>query len=150
MRLVFADTLYRGAILHPLDQYRAQVIRAWEELGFSKGRSRTCSSIFAARSNRHEGGSGEAEARPVPRGGATMMMKGGTTMAHSLRLRLEYWKDGKWLVSQSSQVPGVFSQGATLDELEDNIRDAYRMMLEEQTQASAATPVETKEIELPA
>ena len=26
MRLVFADTLYWGAILHPLDQYRAQVI----------------------------------------------------------------------------------------------------------------------------
>ncbi len=33
MRLVFADTLYRGAILHPHDQYRAQVIRARESLG---------------------------------------------------------------------------------------------------------------------
>ena len=27
MRLVFADTLYWGAVLHPLDQYRAQVVR---------------------------------------------------------------------------------------------------------------------------
>ena len=33
MRLVFADTLYWGAVLHPLDQYRAQVIRAREALG---------------------------------------------------------------------------------------------------------------------
>lgn len=33
MRLVFADTLYWGAILHPLDQYRAQVIRVREALG---------------------------------------------------------------------------------------------------------------------
>ena len=27
MRLVFADTLYWGAVLRPLDQYRAQVVR---------------------------------------------------------------------------------------------------------------------------
>jgi hypothetical protein len=33
VRLVFADTLYWGAILYPLDQYRAQVVRAREELG---------------------------------------------------------------------------------------------------------------------
>jgi len=33
VRLVFADTLYWGAVLHPLDQYRAQVIRAREALG---------------------------------------------------------------------------------------------------------------------
>ena len=45
--------------------------------------------------------------------------------------RMEYWKDGKWYVGRLPQVPGVFSQGATLDELEQNIRDAYRLMLEE-------------------
>ena len=71
-------------------------------------------------------------------------------MAHSLRLRLEYWKDGKWFVGRLAQVPGVFSQGATLDELEDNIRDAYQLMLAEQTQAPVSAPVETKEIEVPA
>ena len=71
-------------------------------------------------------------------------------MAHSLRLRLEYWKDGKWFVGRLVQVPGVFSQGATLDELEDNIRDAYQLMLAEQTQAPVSAPVETKEIEVPA
>jgi predicted RNase H-like HicB family nuclease len=50
----------------------------------------------------------------------------------SLRLQLEYWKDGAWFVGRFPQVPGVFSQGATLDELEENIRDAYRMMLDEE------------------
>jgi predicted nucleic acid-binding protein len=33
VRLVFADTLYWGAALHPNDQYRAQVISAREALG---------------------------------------------------------------------------------------------------------------------
>ncbi len=33
MRLVFADTLYWGATLHPHDQYRAQVVRARGALG---------------------------------------------------------------------------------------------------------------------
>jgi len=39
-------------------------------------------------------------------------------------------------VGRLPQVPGVFSQGATLEELEENIRDAYRMMLDEQATAS--------------
>jgi predicted nucleic acid-binding protein len=33
VRLVFADTLYWGAVLHPHDPYRAQVIRTREVLG---------------------------------------------------------------------------------------------------------------------
>jgi uncharacterized protein len=33
VNLVFADTLYWGAALHPHDQYRAQAIRAREALG---------------------------------------------------------------------------------------------------------------------
>ena len=37
---------------------------------------------------------------------------------------LEFWKDGEWLVGRLKGVPGVFSQGHTLTELEDNIRDA--------------------------
>jgi len=42
---------------------------------------------------------------------------------------MEYWKDGKWHIGRLPQVPGVFSQGATLEER--NIQDAYRLMLEE-------------------
>ena len=60
---------------------------------------------------------------------------------------MEYWKDGKWYVGRLPQVPGVFSQGSTLDELEQNIRDAYRLMLEEQSSPDA-TEVETREIEV--
>ena len=71
-------------------------------------------------------------------------------MPHSLRFRLEYWRDGEWFVGRLPQVRGVFSQGATLEELEENIRDAYQLMLEEQTQAPVTAPVETKEIEVEA
>jgi predicted RNase H-like HicB family nuclease len=43
---------------------------------------------------------------------------------------MEYWQDGRWYVGRLTEVPGVFSQGETLEKLEENIRDAYRMMLE--------------------
>ena len=71
-------------------------------------------------------------------------------MSHSLRFRLEYWRDGDWFVGRLPQVLGVFSQGATLDELEDNIRDAYQLMTEEQPQTPISAPVEVKEIEVQA
>jgi predicted RNase H-like HicB family nuclease len=67
-----------------------------------------------------------------------------------LCFQLEYWKDGSWFVGRLPRVPGVFSQGGTLHELEDNIRDAYRMMLEEQDPPPAECLVATKEIEVPA
>jgi predicted RNase H-like HicB family nuclease len=54
-------------------------------------------------------------------------------MPQAIRFRLEYWKDGDWYVGRLPQIPVVFSQGATLQELEENIRDAYRLMLEEQS-----------------
>ena len=44
---------------------------------------------------------------------------------------LEYWEDDGWLVGKSKEIPGVFSQGKTLEELKENVIDAYRMMLEE-------------------
>jgi predicted RNase H-like HicB family nuclease len=43
---------------------------------------------------------------------------------------LEYWTDEGWFVGRLKEVPGVFSQGESLDELKENIADAYRMMLE--------------------
>ncbi len=48
------------------------------------------------------------------------------------RLTLEYWIDDTWYVGRLREVPGVFSQGETLEELEENIRDAYRLMLSAQ------------------
>lgn len=68
----------------------------------------------------------------------------------ALRLQLEYWQDGNWVVGRLPQVPGVFSQGATLEELEENIRDAYRMMLAGQDIPPIEAMVRSKEIELSA
>jgi len=45
------------------------------------------------------------------------------------------------------EVPGVFSQGETLEELEHNITDAYRMMMaEEESAYSPSTAVKVKEV----
>ncbi len=66
----------------------------------------------------------------------------------SLRFQMEYWKDGAWFVGRLPQVPGVFSQGATLGELENNLRDAYLLMVEEQQLSPGDRCVEIKEIEV--
>lgn len=47
------------------------------------------------------------------------------------RFTLEYWREDGWYVGKLKEVPGVFSQGETLKELEENIRDAYKLMAEE-------------------
>ncbi len=44
---------------------------------------------------------------------------------------MEFWIDEGWYVGRLREVPGVFSQGETLEELEENLRDAYRMLREE-------------------
>ena len=43
---------------------------------------------------------------------------------------LEYWMDDGWYVGRLKEVPGVSSQGETLDELKENIEDAHHMMIE--------------------
>lgn len=44
------------------------------------------------------------------------------------RFTLEYWKDEGWYVGRLKEVPGVFSQGKSVRELKENIRDAYGLM----------------------
>jgi predicted RNase H-like HicB family nuclease len=58
---------------------------------------------------------------------------------------LEYWMDEGWYIGRLKEVPGVFSQGETLAELEENIRDAYQLV-QEDAQELQATEVQTKEI----
>lgn len=58
---------------------------------------------------------------------------------------LEYWIDDDWYVGRLREVPGVFSQGESLEELEHNIRDAYQLMLEEEDPLQI-TAVQTKDI----
>ncbi len=49
-------------------------------------------------------------------------------------MTLEYWPDDGWYVGRLVEVPGVFSQGATVAELEENIRDAYDLVIEDQAE----------------
>ncbi len=52
-------------------------------------------------------------------------------MKHSFTL--EYWQDDGWYVGKLKEVPGVFSQGETIKELEENIEDAYKLVMGEET-----------------
>lgn len=61
---------------------------------------------------------------------------------------LEYWKDGEWLVGRLKEVPDVFSQGKTLEELEENIRDAYALMREDATLPEFAAQAKEVTIEV--
>ena len=54
--------------------------------------------------------------------------QGGPSMRRSFTL--EYWIDDDWYVGRLKEIPGVFSQGETLSELEENIRDAYQLLVE--------------------
>ena len=48
------------------------------------------------------------------------------------RFTLEYWIDEGWYVGRLKEVPGVFSQRETIEELEKNIREAYHLMMAEE------------------
>ena len=60
---------------------------------------------------------------------------------------LEYWMDDNWYVGRLKEVPGVFSQGESLQELEENIREAYQLMLDDE---ESLQPIDAriKEIEV--
>lgn len=59
---------------------------------------------------------------------------------------LEYWKDDSWYVGKLKEVPGVFSQGATLEELEENIQDAYELLMQDEQDELPPVHVYTKEM----
>lgn len=45
---------------------------------------------------------------------------------------LEYWEDDGWYVGRLKEIPGVFSQGESLEKLENNIKEAYQLMMEDE------------------
>jgi predicted RNase H-like HicB family nuclease len=57
---------------------------------------------------------------------------------------LEYWIDDSWYVGRLKEVPFVFSQGESLQELEENIQDAYNLMIDDEPLPSLA--IHTKEM----
>ena len=66
-------------------------------------------------------------------------------MAMLRHFTLEYWIDDRWYVGRLKEVPGVFSQGETLEELEENIRDAYQLMMDE-AEPISRSGIQTKEV----
>ncbi len=59
---------------------------------------------------------------------------------------LEYWIDDEWYVGRIKEVPGVFSQGETIEELEENVKDAFKLMTEEDSHSHLHPVAQTKEI----
>ena len=43
---------------------------------------------------------------------------------------LDFWMDKGWYVGKLREVPGVFSQGESLEVLKENIQDAYELMMQ--------------------
>jgi predicted RNase H-like HicB family nuclease len=72
-------------------------------------------------------------------------MQSEESMKH--RFTLEHWKDGEWFVGRLVEVPSVFSQGATMDELIENIQDAYDLVVtQERSPAPPSATVQQVEL----
>jgi predicted RNase H-like HicB family nuclease len=48
-----------------------------------------------------------------------------------MKFTLIYGKDDGWYVGRLKEIPGVISQGETLEELKKNIADAYQLVVED-------------------
>jgi predicted RNase H-like HicB family nuclease len=46
-----------------------------------------------------------------------------------MTLTLVYWKGDKFWLGKLLEHPDIMTQGETLEELEENIKDAYRLMV---------------------
>ena len=47
------------------------------------------------------------------------------------KFTLQYWLDDGWYVGKLKEIHGVFSQGETLNELIANIKEVYKLMVED-------------------
>jgi len=45
------------------------------------------------------------------------------------KMTLIYWKGDSYWLGKLMEHPEIMTQGETLDELEENIKDAYRLMV---------------------
>ena len=45
------------------------------------------------------------------------------------RLTMVYWKGEKFWLGKLMEHPDIMTQGETIEELEENLRDAYEMMI---------------------
>ena len=63
-----------------------------------------------------------------------------------LPLTLEYWQDDGWYIGKLKEIPGVFSQGQDLAELEANIANAYQSLIDSNNQTNDSTDHHSKAI----
>ncbi len=61
-----------------------------------------------------------------------------------MKLNMIYWKGDQFWLGKLMEHPEIMTQGETLEELEENLRDAYHMMVMEDVPEDH----ETKEIAL--
>ncbi len=66
-----------------------------------------------------------------------------------MKRTLLYWRDGDWFVGRLKERPDVFSQGKTIEELEENIKEALQLM-EKTDMIDIPVPYQSKEIYLEA
>jgi predicted RNase H-like HicB family nuclease len=45
------------------------------------------------------------------------------------KIKMVYWKGEKFWLGKILEHPEIMSQGETIEELEDNLKDAYKLML---------------------
>ncbi|MDD3461615.1 MAG: hypothetical protein PHW28_09980 [Mesotoga sp.] len=45
------------------------------------------------------------------------------------KIRMVYWKGEKFWLGKILEHPEIMSQGETVEELEENLKDAYKLML---------------------
>ena len=64
-----------------------------------------------------------------------------------MKFTLEYWLDEDWYVGRLKEVPGVFSQGESLKKLEENVKDAYFLLISEEDKVPRAD-ILNKEFEI--
>jgi len=57
-------------------------------------------------------------------------LKGSTPGSNTMaaELTMVYWKGEKFWLGKILERPEIMSQGETVEELEENLRDAYRLM----------------------
>ena len=60
------------------------------------------------------------------------------------RLKMVYWKGDRYWLGKLLEHPEIMTQGETLEELEENLKDAYLLMVMEDVPAN----YQTKEIAL--
>jgi predicted RNase H-like HicB family nuclease len=54
-----------------------------------------------------------------------------------ISLTMVYWKSERFWLGKLLQHPEVMTQGETIEELEENLRDAYRLMVLDDVPADA-------------